>query len=1603
MTGRSALSRSAIVDDAKTPGGVNPDIILISVPDGTSGFPRRVKMTNVPPGGPSAINGVLYQMLWTLLRTTHLHASGCVPDEQTGQITQATLRLEPSGGGGDLQEIGQSSKVVQQLKARSDEGTWSLTEVVEGVLPDLYLAVDLAFPDTAYEFVTEGRIGRWENVYKFFQSLSRRVCPDDDALAALDDTKALKLGITSKRSCEGSVEDEAFWPKKSYTERRLFERIVQEVRKRKAVGEEPIATTHRKLWNLLGHFRFVGEQTMKLLQREVDRYLLQLVEYDSEVPEQRDALLMGLARLATQGGADINDSARFLAEHGLASTPFSAWPVLQERSRIYLAGELERLGYRANEDVRLTRAQDVASEWAGGKPMLVVSGNSGQGKSWLLYALARQLTAGPELIVLVEATGKADGDLEEAARICWHEIKNNDSILWLNRIADRLRRVDSDRAGGWLNLFVDGVQNAEEARGLAKQPWERWGARLLVSCEPEVAGVFEKAAQGRCAATVPVGDFTPEELQRYLTRCFGTDWPDIPGDVRDTLRRPLLARLYRDIAQLGAWSPANEYELCQRYWDRLGEDERIGGPLDRVGLERLARSILDGAPYPWTAEQLLHAGLDNQAINAMIRVGWLRRTPREQFEVWHNRLLNWAVAAALVNSFRSGNIRATDFCFRLRELYLEPDRYGGRFLGYATMDALWLLTKSDGEFNNLLDQALRTLEDMPWHPRQVLYAQFLPTLGTAIVPALFKRLEAVAPSEDPTLPLQVVDAITTFEEKNVAESAFDLLRCDNPRTQRIAMRILSRRPSAKALDRLWELHCSGQANPAPYLSDGEQHDMFLYEDSFGALRSCVRLQPSWLERIINHLETAAESMRIHDLAYLLANLDDAAALWHRCKPALYHLIPTDRERCLASNIYKHTDAEEIDWLVGRVHREDDLLGPMALRALIKLDPDLAVQHLDRLPSNLLCSTRRWCFEEILAKRPEATYARIAEMLKRSADPFDIALVFTGDENSLTVDILDVLLDRLETILEKDLVEPRPPNQHPPYRAFLMLSRLDHPDLLECMRRRRGTPLEDKLTEWLLREGPLPDVWEQPPQRDGLRVLYKFGGNGFTRVVNRYLQAASRYGRLRGLELAFKRPDETTIELLRDITMRNERWDGRILEQGMAMEALVYLGRWQEAVVPIIRWGLPVRMRLLRECVGHGPVEDSVIAPALEALDRGETINTGAILALGLGGRSDQVARIRSILRCAGPGSELAQACVISLGLLRDFSPEAVELLIDQLNWDQARYGVLIGLLESDSEAALDALISRLHARFNISLAIDLVRKPYTRERAAAIIRTRLRDASVNQFQELLTPLIGIEDELLTPFLECDRIRDYLREQSFADEGSNWIVGAKVMAIRGLSKFDHDAAFLAALKTLQNPNSHDRESYPYLLVDIDGARATEALLEHAFVEEDPVVFQSMARALRAVDLSGHLLCWATSEKVECRLATCRMAAANAGSANTLSTILRKLVGDPDEEVAQAARDALLKQRDARAVESLLTSVLSMEDPGLRWILLDALLQLGDPGDEYQPWPAWALTVARDRPSLERDYINDRLKERREALANEAKKETEQQAKRVRRTL
>ena len=153
----------------------------------------------VPAGGPSTINGVIYQMLWSLARAGQLHILG-VEMGANEELSTATLILEPRGGG-DL-AVQDEVTTVEQVKSRSDGGTWSLRDIVAHVLPDLYLAARHSTAPTKYHFVTDGRIGRWQKVREFFRSLRTYSLTGDDLFAGLNNSDDLPFqrAPASKRS-----------------------------------------------------------------------------------------------------------------------------------------------------------------------------------------------------------------------------------------------------------------------------------------------------------------------------------------------------------------------------------------------------------------------------------------------------------------------------------------------------------------------------------------------------------------------------------------------------------------------------------------------------------------------------------------------------------------------------------------------------------------------------------------------------------------------------------------------------------------------------------------------------------------------------------------------------------------------------------------------------------------------------------------------------------------------------------------------------------------------------------------------------------------------------------------------------------------------------------------------------------------------------------------------------------------------------------------------------------------------------------------------------------------------------------------------------------
>lgn len=494
--------------------------------------------------------------------------------------------------------------------------------------------------------------------------------------------------------------------------------------------------------------------------------------------------------------------------------------------------------------MRPERAQKVASACIGQEAVVVISGASGSGKSWTLHG-ATNLLSEQRLVVLIEATGDADRDVEKAIGIFCRDIWELHQPLSIGAISERLRRENKTVAQQWLTICIDGLQNIREAQQLANMDWEKWGVTLLVSCNDFIGNGLQESSRSQ-VQRIYMDEFNQKELHAYLSRHVIPDWPGVPEDIKETLRHPLFADIYRQVVDNTSWNATFEYKFYAACWRSIREQSTGVYFLDDIRLRRLASQIVSGKPYPWLGEQLLEAGFDDNVIIRLIRAGWIRSTIEGCFEVISLRLLNWAVAEGLVAAYRIGQVNAVEMCTVIRNIFHFDPVYSNQNLGYVPMDVLWLLVNLTPLPDGLIDQTILAFEGSNWHAQRSLYQNLLPTVGERIIPALFRRLETL-PLNDTALSLEIYRSIAHFDGSVVSPSALELLKNPAPHIQRFGCRVLSKCPSAIALDNLWKVHCDIYADPLRYAKDYELEPgrmVYLAEqESRDALLACVPLNP----------------------------------------------------------------------------------------------------------------------------------------------------------------------------------------------------------------------------------------------------------------------------------------------------------------------------------------------------------------------------------------------------------------------------------------------------------------------------------------------------------------------------------------------------------------------------------------------------------------------------------------------------------------------------------------------------------------------------------------------------------------------------------------
>jgi hypothetical protein len=495
-----------------------------------------------------------------------------------------------------------------------------------------------------------------------------------------------------------------------------------------------------------------------------------------------------------------------------------------------------------------------------------------------------------------------------------------------------------------------------------------------------------------------------------------------------------------------------------------------------------------------------------------------------------------------------------------------------------------------------------------------------------------------------------------------------------------------------------------------------------------------------------------------------------------------------------------------------------------------------------------------------------------------------------------------------------------------------------------------------------------------------------GGAGLAAVVNCYLEADNPYGRMDGLKLAAKRPDTGTIERLVRVMRSDQLWGGHPVEQGDATRALALLGRWREAIESVVLWGLRMPRFLTRHPLIEAPLDDLAMEPAFEALARSAEPPPGAILALGVGGRTDQLGRLRSVVADAPMDSDVARAGILALGLLQDGLDETVTVLIDHLRGPRNKEAARNALIGAGSDAGLDAVLAHTRSDFCPLTALALLEHPRTSSAAAELVRGHLSRLDFGQRMSLLEDILPFapKGDPLGPFIEGRAFRDLIREEAFRETGS------RLVAIRALAVFDPGSAFLAARKAFRIQDGLNREEFPYLMVQCDPEAAVRTLLGCALSERQTSVLWATGRAVGLVGRTELVEGWLRSPDPGQRRAGC-LVSGWLPRTNGLLEALHSCLGDVDKRVVRAASEALQRLRSAKEAEALIRQLIPAVDVTSKWTVLDKMLRFCDAGDDFGPWPSWAVTACGHVPYLLNVYLTERLEDRRRDDATEARHE------------
>ncbi|MBT2788436.1 MULTISPECIES: hypothetical protein [unclassified Halomonas] len=1501
-------------------------------------------------GGPAAINGFLYQILHHLGWITEVSLSGTIDG---ALIDDACLVLEPRNGG-DARAEAAGVYLVEQYKSRKN-GTWSVKDIVS-VLVDLRKSIPSQYPAYArYRFVTDGQEGRLEPLKLFLTDVESAVAPDD-----LD--QLIKRKFSSELICTNSE---------------FFDHIVVASR---AIGKLLEDDERIQVFHLLQHLQLEFESDGTKQAYAVDKLLRRYAPNLGDESGIRERLVGILVEKLSKGEAkldrqEINDMFRNV---GLNPDRIVRLEQLAETMGERTRNRLDRMGYRPECDVR------NPPDWPDSKPVLLIAGASGMGKTWQLGRLLETLAKSREIVTLVPSNSASETVLKDAAQDIWQTGLDETSEKSLVAVARFLCELVPNAEGRKITIAVDDVQDVDVARALIRQDWAEWGMRLVITVPLELSGTLKLADSERIHLH-QVGDFSINDLDCLLSRN-GKRWTELPPDLKKLLRAPILAGLllklpYSSIQR----APRSEYEIFESFWERIASR----GVLSDVGIVlALAALYVGGEVYPLPRQRWNEIDLNGESRARLEAAGWLRTTEYGEVAFAHDRLLNWAVAQEFVRQYQHKQLSEE----KLGEFFSggsSKDQSQWRRLGYVPMDAIWLLGKNDQSAEPLGVIVARMEQSREFGSYGgELYKYLLPTLGQRAVPILLSRLHSVVSYEagDYRVSLigQAFASLARQDHVDLTNVVRSLLRSNSWDLQSVAIAVLTVAPDADWLDRIWEIHqrcvaiLEDRSNSVPH--DG-------YQASMAALRAGVAQNPAWLQLRILSVNPSTES--VWDLGYLLNTLEhpDALNIWRKTRDRLIEMMPASKPRSLLHCIARFGDREKIDFVAQHLSLQQDFASGAALYALSVLDPGAAINRFMEVSEAERYLSRNQWFPGLLNVEPELTRHRVFELAKAQPKGRHIIEILFGDRpDEINEEMLRFVLRTLEQDLREDLDAITVGDLRWPDRPLSFLGSITRPDLLSIIMAEEGGELEAMLVTIGCCRPRINSMGNEPVHEGLRRLLILIGGEGITTLLKHELESEHYWVRHGGLKWAFVRQDSGVIERLAAIALRPIPRDaiGKLESEPYsdfhkAVSGLAALGADTSLVDAIFEIGIsevPLELFLLR--LHQGPMPIALLNRAILTLKNRAAVENElcvAVITAWFSNNEELIPIVRDLLGRTDPASRLAIYLCIALRELGDQSEEFAQFafFVAQTK-ENVRWGIdaLTSVGDGGEELLLEWLQNQsvgLWSRYEVFVIRMLYRRSETRDQAIAA--AGIACERVSYFDE--TPY-DIAAEANDPGL-----RDTILEKAFSE--NSFFVTEPLNAIEGLAKFNMPRAVDAIELAFQTHPKIERE-LARLLVRLAPDVAAEKLINAAVMIERDSIRSAVGRALRQLDPA--IIAPLFAERVK-GTASERKVIAELAAWLPLPQINNVLVGLADQDSASEVRHSALQALEYHRKEAGLRALLeAFKTAGYdkRWSLLTAILNGADAHLlKSRDDPLWLGHILTDElPFIFEHHANNVLKQR-----------------------